>query len=189
MITVIEECIREMGVTAVLKRETIVSHLNLYTIIYRGIDTRFHKLQLFYNESDIFGFQTRTNLIGVSDNSLKDKIKDSITTCDSLKECSDSSIKLESPKVLTKFLDKYIEMISDKIKSIDLEGIKIRQVKTYLSPVALTVIHYEINGIYREPIKFFLGNNQEMSGYFGIEKDFVDSILLIVRYGGDLCRI
>lgn len=160
MLGFIKQVVRELPKVAVVTNKNYTGALNFCQIVYVGKDERYYKVELFYNETDVFTPKATTMLLGEGHSeTLKDRIISSISSYDTFTECRKYMADKMSTQKINKFLGKYMNTLIDEITSIQIPGIVIEECKLYFTPACMVFIKYKLSDERRPTLKAFIGTS------------------------------
>lgn len=185
MLKFIKQVVRELPKVAVVTNKNYVGALNFCQIVYIGKDERYYKLELFYNETDVFTPKSTTMLLGEGHSeTVKDRIISSISSYDTFSKCKAEMVDKMSTQKINKFLERYMNRILDEINSIQVPNIMIEECKLYFTPACMVFIKYRLDGERRPTIKAFIGTPIEVSRDMDVAETYlVEDINEIVSGG------
>lgn len=181
---IIDSCVRMFGVKYLSERKLIESDLDFYSIIFKSSNNECCKLEVFYNDTDVF--RTRrirnVNMLAKSDsfkankNNMINKILSNIEVYPSLAEARAQMIANPSNMSLSKHFSKFRENIQELVFGISVPGITIHSVKFYFKPTLAITIIYLVNGVLCSPIIVTLGKYLSLITESEPEKEFVEEL-------------
>lgn len=185
----INSCLSEMDISYIAKSKEINSLLDYYRIIFRTSNMKYHKLEIFYNSSDLFAKMGNSNLLGNSDciNDLRDKVINSIIDYENYEECKVEMNKLVTNEMIASFLSSFVDKMKSEIKEINLTDLSFIKVEVFLKPIGCISILYSIEGVVKEPMKLFLGKSNHNSYYTPKERLLFDLVEEIINGGVEEC--
>lgn len=146
-----------------IKSIHIESLMNYYRLFFMDLDSNYYCLEVFYNDTDVFGLKSHrdNDLIGVvDDESFSSTVLDSIVKFDSYEECNKKSESVIHQFQIDKFLGDYSNALIDRILSLHVEGLTIKDVKIFMRPSLMISIFYELSGVPKGSLKFFIGEEK-----------------------------
>lgn len=154
------------------KRQVVNSHgLNYYLLVFQSKRKEYCKLEVFFNEVEVFPINRREgNRLGSSNSfannsqDLFSEVFDYIEIFNSFKEIEKS--KLED--VTTPRLDRLFNIMTKKVEDDVYKGllsttnVSVGSVKVYWQPVFTVIIRYLDGGSYSKPLVYRLGEKHEI---------------------------
>lgn len=181
---IIDSCVRMFGVKYLSERKLIESDLDFYSIIFKSNNNECCKLELFFNDTDVFRTRKIKDPIALSksdsflssENSIVNKIVGNIEVYPSLVEARAQMITNPSNVSLSKYFSKFREKIQELVFSISVPGITIHSVNFYFKPTLSVVIIYLVDGVLCNPMIVTVGKCLNIITSSEPEKEFINEL-------------
>lgn len=166
MVEFLNDCVRQFGGMYYSKRQVVKSKgLNYYLLVFQTVRKEYCKLELFFNDVEIFPINTRSSNRLQCSNSFNDdkniftEVFDYIEIFNNFKEINDARLKSVTSQSLGKLFDVLSRKIEDDVNNglLETTNVPIGKVKIYWQPVFTVIVNYLDNGSYAKPLVYRIG--------------------------------
>lgn len=181
----INDCLSNLDLTFRVNVKEVNAMLDYYRVLYRTSDSKYHKLELFYNSSMIFSKNPKNSklLLGSGSDDFRDFIYNSIEDYSSYEDCAKEMKTIIKTSTINSTLHSYLEDLTESILGVNLEGIEIKKVSIFLKPIACIVVMYSLNRTVKKPLKLFIGEDNPNLMDNVREKNLVNFINNLIKEG------
>ena len=153
---IVTRILKKLKISQVYRREQFDCIFKIETVECRDRFGNYIQLLFCYNDTELFGKTLKLLGEGYDLYDYESVITYGARTFKTFEELKENSVDIQGTKALAGLLMEKVGVLNDRIKGLNTQYIDVIEVKTFLTPVAMSIIYIEILGIAIKPMKIFL---------------------------------